>query len=109
MDRRNMVRDAAMLLIAGAIGWWAHGANAPVRAAGAGSDTARDGGGFGFQFVGSGPEASLTLYNPESKTLYVYPAAIGNAHINCAFSIHIEKPGAPLDRQNCSIGSLFSH
>ena len=109
MTQRNVVRDAAMLLVAGVIGWWAHRSNTTVRAAATGSDTARDGGNLGFQFGGAGLEGSLTLYNPENKTLYVYPAASGNAHINCAYSIRVEKPGAPLERQNCAIGSAFSH
>ena len=108
MTQRNLWRDAAMLLAAGVIGWWAHSANTPVRAAGAGSSSSRDGGNIDFQFGGAGLEGSLTLYNPENKTLYVYPAGVGNSHINCAYSIHIEKPGAPLERQNCAIGSVFS-
>ena len=108
MTQRNVCRDAAMLLVAGVIGWWAHAGNTPVRAAGSSSDTSRDGGNLGFQFGGAGPEGSLSLYNPETKTLYVYPASAGNSHINCAYSIHVEKPGAPLERQNCAIGSVFS-
>ncbi len=106
MNQRSLLRDATLLIVAGAIGWWAHGANTAVRAAGY-SDTAREGSGFGFQFGGAGIEGSLTLYNPENRTLYVYPAASGNSHINCAYSIRVEKPGAPLERQNCAIGSAF--
>ena len=104
MNRESFVRDAALLLFAGAVGWWAHGTGTPVHAAG----------GVGFsnaEFqLGGGPglEGALTLYNADSKTLFVYPAAAaGNSHLNCAYSIHFERPGGPLERQNCAMGSAF--
>lgn len=110
MTKQSLLRDLALLTFASALGWWAHGANTPVRAARASSDTARGAEGtLGFQFGGAGMEGSLTIYSPESHTLYVYPAASSNSHINCAYSIHVERPGAPIDRQNCPIGSPFAH
>jgi hypothetical protein len=107
--RSSFLRDLALLMFAGVVGWWAHGVNTPVQAQHSSSDTARGSGELGFQFGGAGLEGSLTLYNPENRTLYVYPSAAANSHINCAFSIHVERPGAPLERQNCPVGSLFSH
>ena len=54
-------------------------------------------------------EGALTLYSPANHTLYVYPANSGSSHINCACSIHVEKPGAPIERTNCPVGSTFAH
>ncbi|HEY4355706.1 MAG TPA: hypothetical protein VGN16_08170 [Acidobacteriaceae bacterium] len=110
MKAQSLVRDAALLFFAGALGWWAHGGNAVVHANGTSSDSARGAdNNLAFQFGGAGIEGGLTIYNRDNHTLYVYPSAINNNHINCAFSIHVEKPGAPLERSNCPIGGVFTH
>ena len=52
-------------------------------------------------------EQSLTVYNTESHTLYVYPRVTeGNSHISCEYSFRVSVPGAPMERQNCPVGSL---
>ena len=58
-----------------------------------------------FQIGGIGQDTALTVYNPVSRTLYVYPrVATGNTHINCEFSFTVTVPGAPIERKNCPIG-----
>lgn len=97
---KTLVRDITLLAAAAAIGWWVRGANTPVQAQHAG-------GSFAYQFSGIGHDTVLSVYNTDNHTLYVYPAGIGNAHINCQYSLRIEKPGAPIERQNCGIGSAY--
>lgn len=113
MWSKSLVRDVVMLGCAGAIGWWAHGGASVLAqrsmAHAASSDAARGGDMLGFQFGGTEMRDSLTVYSPADHTLYVYPAALNNSHINCAFSLKVERPGAPIERENCPIGSLFSH
>jgi hypothetical protein len=72
------------------------------------SASARGGGGnLAFQLVGNGPQQSLTVFNPEDHTLYVYPRVTeGNSHISCEYSFTVGRLGGPIDRQNCSVGDL---
>jgi len=105
-----VVRDLALLGVAVSVGWWVRGAGAPVLAQhSSSSSSARGSGGdesLAFQFVGSGPQQSLAVFNPENHTLYVYPrVGEGNSHISCEYSFTINRPGAPMDRQNCPVGS----
>jgi hypothetical protein len=111
MHARPLVRDLAMLTFAAALGWWAHGANFGVHAQPAAADSSARGGdgGLEFQFNGSNIKDSLTIYNSGNHTLYVYPAASGSSYINCAYSFHIERPGGPIDRQNCPVGEFQPH
>jgi hypothetical protein len=61
-----------------------------------------------FQLSGIGPNTALTIYNPNEHTLYVYPEVTqGNTHVNCSFTLHMSRPGAPLDRQNCAPASAY--
>ncbi|HEV2645581.1 MAG TPA: hypothetical protein VGU46_04365 [Acidobacteriaceae bacterium] len=109
MRVRVMVRDAALLCLAGVAGWWLHDVGTTVLAQrSSASSSARGGdGNLAFQLVGNGPQQSLTVYNAESHTLYVYPHVMeGNAHISCAYSFTITRPGAAIDRQNCPVGEL---
>jgi hypothetical protein len=100
---RPILRDLALLAFAAALGWWAHGANTAVSA-----DTlARYPDELAFQFGGTGLEGSLTLYSPSDHKLYVYPAAAGNAHISCAYSLKLDRAGMPIERTNCGPGSLY--
>ena len=86
-------------------GWCLRGLHVPaVQAQRTGGD-----GGLAFQLSGIGPDTALTVWNGGNQTLYVYQGAlIGHSNVNCSFSFHIERVGAPIQRQNCPIGSLFS-
>jgi hypothetical protein len=111
MRMRAVVRDLALLCAAVAAGWWLHDAGTTVlaqRSSSSSSSSARGGDpGLAFQLVGDGREQSLTVYNPDNHTLYVYPHVTeGNSHISCEYSFTVERPGAAIDRQNCPVGSL---
>ena len=100
MQQTCLIRDAALLAVAGAVGWWAHGGGARVQAA---SDAT-----VVYQFESLKPESALTLYNPDERTLYVYQGATaGSSHLNCSYRYRIPRAGAPIDRENCSAGSLL--
>jgi hypothetical protein len=61
-----------------------------------------------FQLSGIGPNTALTVYNSLERTLYVYPEVTqGTTHVNCSFMLHISRPGAPVDRQNCAPGTAY--
>ena len=111
MRLRAVVRDLGLLGVAVAAGWWVRGAGMTVLAqhSSSSSSSARGGDeGLSFQLVGDGREQSLTVYNPDNHTLYVYPHVTeGNSHISCVYSFTVERPGAAIDRQNCPVGSLM--
>ena len=103
MSPKPLLRDVTLLAAAAAIGWWAHGANTTVQA----QHNAPEG--LGFEYGGLGPDGQLTLYNNANHTLYVYPS-IGrssSSHVSCLYSVHVERAGAPLERENCPVGSFF--
>ena len=102
MESRGLLRDVLLLVFALAVGWWLRGPQTTVLA-GRSSDES-----LGFQLGDGSPQQSLTIYNPENHTLYVYPrVGTGNAHISCEYSLRIERPGGPIDRQNCPMGSQY--
>ena len=60
-----------------------------------------------FELSGIGPNSALTVYSAVERTLYVYPAVTqGNSHVSCAFMLHMSRPGAAIERQNCAPGSI---
>jgi len=111
MSAKPFLRDVILLAAAAAIGWWAHGANSNVLAQHNGSSESPHSGaeGLGFEYGGLGPDGQLTLYNNANHTLYVYPSVgrSSSGHITCLYSVHVERPGAPLERENCPVGSFF--
>src|SRR5579884_68131 len=94
-----------LLVAAAAAGWWWRGGDMRAFAQHSGSSSsARDGGSqaLAFQFEGAGPQRSLAIWNQGNHTLYVYGGVTqGNAHVSCEYSFRIDRPGAPIDRQNC--------
>jgi hypothetical protein len=111
MHLRNFVRNTALLCLAAAAGWWVRGAGMTVLAQRSSSSSSSSRGGdasLAFQLVGDGSHQSLTVYNPDNHTLYVYPRVTeGNSHISCEYSFTIATLGAAIDRQNCPVGNLM--
>jgi len=114
---RSVVRDLVLVGLSVAVGWWWHGAGKTVLAGS--SSSARDsssGAGLAFQINGWGDDATLTVFNPANRTLYVYPQiGVGNAYalmpgstmattINCGYSFTVTTAGAPIQRKNCVAG-----
>ena len=61
-----------------------------------------------FQLSGLGPATTLTVFSPSDHTLYVYPSVTqGNSHVNCSYMLHITRPGAAIERQNCAAGAAY--
>jgi lipopolysaccharide export system protein LptC len=52
-------------------------------------------------------QSALTLYYPDSQTIYVYPSvAVGNNYLSCAFSFKLGKAGEPIRRDQCPVTTL---
>ena len=85
-----------LVVVAMAIGWWAHGGVA-VHASSAAV------GELSFQLVKSDLNNALTVYDASQHVLYVYQgaSATGAATVNCSYMFHIGKGGAPIQRENC--------
>ena len=60
-----------------------------------------------FQLAGVNERSSLLVYQPGSKTLYVYQGATtGNSKVQCSFIFQIGRPGSAIHRENCAPGQL---
>ena len=102
MRLHPVVRDLVLVTVAVLAGWGLRGAGTAVLAQRSGSSSSE----LAFQLSGIGADTSLTVYNADRRTLYVYPRiAQGNSHINCEFSLTVANPGGPIERQNCAVGS----
>ena len=91
------MRNGLALLGVLALGFWL-GSGRLVKAASYsyGSDVQ-------FQLTGVNEHSSLLLYDPESKTVYVYQGATtGNSDLPCSFMFQLDRPGRPVRRVNCS-------
>ncbi|HUD22018.1 MAG TPA: hypothetical protein VMQ60_04175 [Acidobacteriaceae bacterium] len=110
VNLRSVVRDLAVVCVAVAVGWWGRDAGNPVLAQRSNSSSTSRGMSTGdsslaFQFDSGAPQQSLSVYDPASRTIFVYPrVGVGNTYINCEYSLTITVPGAPIQRQNCPIG-----
>lgn len=110
MRHGSVVRDLALLCLAVAVGWWWRGVGMTVLAQRSGGSSSARGGDstLAFQMTGTGPDALLSVYNPENRTLYMYPRiGAGSSTVNCAYSLKVPSPGAPLQRENCPVGGLM--
>ena len=96
MKASGWLGSCALVLVAAAIGWWAHGGVA-VHANSAPQSE------LSFQFVKSDLNNALTVYDAGQHVLYVYQgaSATGSATVNCSYMFHINRAGAPIQRENC--------
>jgi len=67
-----------------------------------------DGAGVQFQLTsGINPESSLLVYQPGTKTVYVYQGATtGNNALQCSFMYQLTRPGEVIHRIPCRVPSL---
>ena len=80
-----------------ALGFWL-GSGRTVKAA-----TNGYGGDLQFQLAGVNEHSSLLVYQPGSKTLYVYQGATtGNSNLPCSFMFQLDRPGNTIQRINCA-------
>jgi hypothetical protein len=94
---RNLLAIAGLL----ALGYWL-GSSSRVQAASySGSDVE-------FQLTGVNETSSLLVYQPGTKTVYVYRGAtVGNSTLQCSYKYQLGAPGGAIQRTNCSIGSAL--
>lgn len=88
-----------LLALAGvfALGYWLAGA----RAVNASSDDVQ------FELQGVNENSSLLVYQPSTKTVYVYRGAmVGNSALQCNFMFQMTKPGGVIHRENCAVQTL---
>ncbi len=102
MDQTSGWAKIALALVGVlALGFWL-GAGRTANAAGG-----EDGSGVQFQLTGVSPESSLLVYQPETKTVYVYQGATtGNNALQCSFMFQFTRPGEVIHRVPCRVPSL---
>lgn len=84
-----------------AFGFWL-GAGRAVKASS--SDA---GMGVQFQLAGVSMESSLLVYQPETRTVYVYQGAtFGNANVQCTYKFQMTRPGDVIRRVPCPVPEL---
>lgn len=98
MWARNGLAAAGVL----ALGFWL-GSSGTVKAASYGS-----GGDVQFQLAGVNERSSLLVYQPGSKTVYVYQGATtGNSSLQCSFMFQLDRPGSVIRRVPCAVSGLI--
>ncbi len=90
---RNLLAIAGIL----ALGYWL-GSARPVKASG---DDVQ------FELQGVNESSSLLVYQPSTRTVYVYRGAMaGNSSLQCNFKFEMNKPGGVIRRENCPVQSI---
>jgi hypothetical protein len=85
-----------------ALGYWFGGAHT-VKASSYGADSY----GVQFQLTGINEASALLVYQPESKTVYVYQGAtVGNSALQCSYKFQIDRPGGVIRRTQCNVPQL---
>ncbi len=86
-----------------ALGFWL-GAGRTVNA----SSNQSSGGDVEFQLTEINPTSSLLVYQPGSKTVYVYQGATtGNDAMQCSFMFQLDRPGQVIRRAPCGVQQLI--
>ncbi len=98
MDRaKGLMRNLVALAGAFALGYWLAGG----RTVHASSDDVQ------FELQGVNENSSLLVYQPSTKTVYVYRGAMaGNSALQCNFMFQMTKPGGVIHRENCAVQTL---
>jgi len=61
-----------------------------------------------FQLTTVNQASSLLVYQPDTKTIYVYQGATtGSSSVQCSFKFQLGKPGAVIQRVPCPVASLL--
>jgi len=93
---RNGLAGLGLVLGVLAIGLWL-GSSRTVRASS--SDA---GMGVQFQLAGINEASSLLLYQPETRTVYVYQGAtLGSSNVQCTYKFEMTRPGETIHRVPC--------
>ena len=77
--------------------WLAH--NPAVHAAESGTAT--------YELQGTGPDAQLSVYDSTNRTISVYQGVGSGSDLKpCSYQFQLGRPGAPVRRVPCAIGTL---
>jgi hypothetical protein len=96
------VRNGFALVGMLALGYWL-GAGGTVKASS--SATAGD---IEFQLGTVSEHSSLLVYQPGTKTVYVYQGATtGNSNLQCSFKYQLSTPGGAIQRTQCPVQTLL--
>lgn len=80
------------------------GAVGSAKASGSGSSE----GEVQFQLTGVNETSSLLVYQPGSRTVYVYRGATtGNSNLQCNFMFRLGAPGGAIQRVPCAVQTLL--
>lgn len=86
-----------------ALGCW-FGASGTVKA----SSSAANEGDVEFQLGSVSEHSSLLVYQPRTKTVYVYQGATtGNSYLQCSFQFELGAPGGAIQRVPCAVPKLL--
>jgi hypothetical protein len=98
----ELTRNGLALLGVLAVGFWL-GAGRTVKAA----SNQSSGGDVEFQLTGINEASSLLIYQPGTKTVYVYQGATtGNSMLQCSFMFQLDRPGGVIRRVPCAVQEL---
>lgn len=98
MDKaKEWMRNLLALAGVFALGYWL-ASGRPVRAS---SDDVQ------FELQGVNENSALLVYQPSTKTVYVYRGAMaGNSALQCNFMFKLTQPGGVVSRENCAVQTL---
>lgn len=95
-------RNGLALIGVLALGFWL-GAGRTVNA----SNNESSMGDVEFQLTSVSPSSSLLVYQPGTKTVYVYQGATtGNSALQCSFMFQLQRPGDVIRRIPCEVQRL---
>jgi hypothetical protein len=95
-------RNGLALIGVLALGFWL-GAGRTVNASSGDSSW----GDVEFQMTSVSPTSSLLVYQPRTKTVYVYQGATtGNSALQCSFMFQLQLPGDVIRRVPCEVPRL---
>jgi len=95
-------RNGLALIALVALGFWL-GAGRAVNASSGESSM----GDVQFQLTNVEPSSSLLVYQPRTKTVFVYlGATTGNSAVQCAYMFQLQRPGDVIRRVPCAVPQL---
>ncbi len=60
-----------------------------------------------YELQGTGPDAQLSVYDSSNRTISVYQGAGSGSDLKpCSYQFQLGRPGAPIRRVPCAIGTL---
>jgi len=96
------VRNGLAMLALLMLGYWL-GAGSSVKA----SSDGDNGADVQFQLTTFNETSSLLVYQPTTKTVYVYRGAtVGNSAVQCSYKFQLDRPGGVIQRVSCPVQSL---